>query len=321
MEINLFALSLIFHPRARGACSFSPLPEAIRRRTPLRSSSTSGFWLPRDNRARGKAAPWYHLVVTRSRRHEQRRKEKIEDAHFSLHLSPSLSQTLHSAVAPRRGALVVVANSKKTDIKKQGLNSIKVRNEKESKKQRSPCVVVEGKREPNSSRPLLTLLSFTLALFLFPPSLFSQPKKKQNDVVKANLMGISRKMKDKDWTDSQGRKGKGYGVYRFADKYGVRRRNFLSFTLFFSLFFSFRLDPFSAPFFSFYSPFSSSETPLITGQRRRLLPDLHPGHLVRVRRFLQARHEGAGRLGWSHRGAARRRRQPDHLDQPDRLLD
>ena len=37
-------------------------------------------------------------------------------------------------------------------------------------------------------------------------------------------MGISRKMKDKDWTDSQGRKGKGFGVYRFADKYGVRRR-------------------------------------------------------------------------------------------------
>ena len=34
-------------------------------------------------------------------------------------------------------------------------------------------------------------------------------------------MGISRKMKDKDWVDSQGRKGKGYGVYKFADKYGV----------------------------------------------------------------------------------------------------
>jgi len=34
-------------------------------------------------------------------------------------------------------------------------------------------------------------------------------------------MGVSRKMKDKNWTDSQGRKGKGYGVYRFADKYGA----------------------------------------------------------------------------------------------------
>lgn len=34
-------------------------------------------------------------------------------------------------------------------------------------------------------------------------------------------MGISRKMKDKNWTDAQGRKGKGYGVYRFADKYGA----------------------------------------------------------------------------------------------------
>ena len=49
---------------------------------------------------------------------------------------------------------VVVASSKKTDVKKQGLSSIK------------------------------------------------------DEVVKANLMGISRKMKDKNWTDSQGRKGK-----------------------------------------------------------------------------------------------------------------
>jgi photosystem II 10kDa protein len=42
--------------------------------------------------------------------------------------------------------------------------------------------------------------------------------------VQANLMGISRKMKDKNWVDSQGRKGKGYGVYKFADKYGVSRK-------------------------------------------------------------------------------------------------
>lgn len=47
-----------------------------------------------------------------------------------------------------------MANSKKTDIKKQGLESIK------------------------------------------------------DPVVKANLMGISRKMQDKNWVDSQGRKGK-----------------------------------------------------------------------------------------------------------------
>jgi len=66
-----------------------------------------------------------------------------------------------------RKTLTIVASSKKVDINKQGLNSVK------------------------------------------------------NDVVKANLMGISRKMKDKNWTDSQGRKGKGYGVYRFADKYGA----------------------------------------------------------------------------------------------------
>jgi len=43
----------------------------------------------------------------------------------------------------------------------------------------------------------------------------------QNDVVRANLSGVSRKMKDKNWRDSQGRKGKGFGVYRFADKYGA----------------------------------------------------------------------------------------------------
>ncbi|KAK9917550.1 hypothetical protein WJX75_005670 [Coccomyxa subellipsoidea] len=62
---------------------------------------------------------------------------------------------------------VVMANSKKIDIKKQGLESIK------------------------------------------------------DPVVKANLMGISRKMQDKNWVDSQGRKGKGFGVYRFASKYGA----------------------------------------------------------------------------------------------------
>lgn len=28
-----------------------------------------------------------------------------------------------------------------------------------------------------------------------------------NDVVKRNLMGVSDKMKDKNWTDSSGRKG------------------------------------------------------------------------------------------------------------------
>jgi len=32
--------------------------------------------------------------------------------------------------------------------------------------------------------------------------------------------GTSSKMKKKGWMDSTNRKGKGYGVYRFADKYG-----------------------------------------------------------------------------------------------------
>uniref|UniRef100_A0A061R5H3 Photosystem II 10kDa protein n=1 Tax=Tetraselmis sp. GSL018 TaxID=582737 RepID=A0A061R5H3_9CHLO len=45
--------------------------------------------------------------------------------------------------------------------------------------------------------------------------------KVQNEVVKRNLMGVSDSMKKKDWKDPQGRKGKGYGVYKFADKYGA----------------------------------------------------------------------------------------------------
>lgn len=43
----------------------------------------------------------------------------------------------------------------------------------------------------------------------------------KNAVVKANLMGVSEKMNKKGWTDSQGRKGKGFGVYRYANKYGA----------------------------------------------------------------------------------------------------
>jgi len=43
----------------------------------------------------------------------------------------------------------------------------------------------------------------------------------ENDTVRNNLMGKSRFMDKKGWVDAQGRKGKGYGVYRFADKYGA----------------------------------------------------------------------------------------------------
>merc|ERR1719198_1847103 len=42
-----------------------------------------------------------------------------------------------------------------------------------------------------------------------------------NDTVRNNLMGVSRFMNKKGWVDSQGRKGKGLGVYRFASKYGA----------------------------------------------------------------------------------------------------
>merc|ERR1712224_1137598 len=36
-----------------------------------------------------------------------------------------------------------------------------------------------------------------------------------DDTVRNNLMGVSRYMNKKGWLDAQGRKGKGYGVYRF----------------------------------------------------------------------------------------------------------
>merc|ERR1712144_177674 len=42
----------------------------------------------------------------------------------------------------------------------------------------------------------------------------------QEVTIRNNLMGVSRYMNKKGWIDSQGRKGKGYGVYRFASKYG-----------------------------------------------------------------------------------------------------
>merc|ERR1712025_373570 len=43
----------------------------------------------------------------------------------------------------------------------------------------------------------------------------------QDSTVRNNLMGVSNYMNKKGWVDSQGRKGKGYGVYRFANKYGT----------------------------------------------------------------------------------------------------
>jgi hypothetical protein len=36
----------------------------------------------------------------------------------------------------------------------------------------------------------------------------------EDPIVKLNLRGESKTMTSKDWVDPQGRKGKGYGVYR-----------------------------------------------------------------------------------------------------------
>merc|ERR1712149_102792 len=43
----------------------------------------------------------------------------------------------------------------------------------------------------------------------------------KDETVRNNLMGVSPFMNKKGWVDSQGRKGKGYGVYRYASKYGA----------------------------------------------------------------------------------------------------
>merc|ERR1712193_37893 len=38
--------------------------------------------------------------------------------------------------------------------------------------------------------------------------------------IRNNLSGTSRFMGKSSWVDPQGRKGKGYGIYRFTSKYG-----------------------------------------------------------------------------------------------------
>nr|AAP79212.1 photosystem II protein PSII10 [Bigelowiella natans] len=42
-----------------------------------------------------------------------------------------------------------------------------------------------------------------------------------DETIQQNLQGRSRAMSDKNWVDPQGRKGRGYGVYRFQKKYGA----------------------------------------------------------------------------------------------------
>jgi len=43
----------------------------------------------------------------------------------------------------------------------------------------------------------------------------------EDPTVQQNLKGRSRFMAKKGWTDPSGRVGKGYGVYRFENKYGA----------------------------------------------------------------------------------------------------
>merc|ERR1712187_303636 len=42
-----------------------------------------------------------------------------------------------------------------------------------------------------------------------------------DDVIRNNLEGVFRFIGKPGWVDPQGRKGKGVGVYRFANKYGT----------------------------------------------------------------------------------------------------
>ena len=70
---------------------------------------------------------------------------------------------------------------------------------------------------------------FTTTLKTLKKSISSSGKKStpkgansvEDDTVRNNLNGVSRFMNKKGWVDPQGRKGKGYGVYRFANKYGT----------------------------------------------------------------------------------------------------
>merc|ERR550514_2513459 len=43
----------------------------------------------------------------------------------------------------------------------------------------------------------------------------------EDETVRNNLMGVSPYMNKKGWVDPQGRRGKGFGVYRYASKYGA----------------------------------------------------------------------------------------------------
>ena len=163
----------------------SPRGRSLKRAFALFSRTRFGD--PREGRGRRKGRALVHLVVTRSRRHETRRR-RTEKSKRSFSLSPpslSPTQTCHSAVAPRRGSLVIVANSKKTDIKKQGLNSIKVRIEKMKGKKKTRLArasAASAREKKNASRTLPSSLLTLLSLF-FPPfsSLsFSSTKKKTN---------------------------------------------------------------------------------------------------------------------------------------------
>merc|ERR1712006_78319 len=55
------------------------------------------------------------------------------------------------------------------------------------------------------------------------PKVVANVKKGDNKALKGGApnTGVSAIMNKKGWVDAQGRKGKGYGVYRYASKYGA----------------------------------------------------------------------------------------------------
>ena len=171
----------LFAPRARRACSSlrSPWPVvqarlcAVLAHPVLRPAREQG---PKERPRLG--APRCHSLATPQRRDDQKKKSKRS---FFLPVPSPRSfptQIFHSAVAPRRGNLVIVASSKKTDLKKQGLNSIKVSDERKMKKSRLLESVVgvgetraELSRPPSfvGSHPLISFFFFLNFLLLFLP--------------------------------------------------------------------------------------------------------------------------------------------------------
>merc|ERR1719401_1231831 len=73
---------------------------------------------------------------------------------------------------------------------------------------------------PNPFCSYILMFHLNYFLLLHPKLIITEATTEKDEVIKNNLGGTSRYMNKKGWVDPQGRKGKGFGVYRFANKYG-----------------------------------------------------------------------------------------------------